>query len=165
MRRFAKSEAAPGWRRTTRRSWDEELYDHRLASVNVLQAFILNTSLPRLNLGLWGEQVPVRDGTRMQILPPSSLREIPAGSIDLVFMQDNMPEFERSVALGYLRAFKDLGIPRVLSINQEARVPVGGVAQNLVSDLFAEAGGFRRAFRMRHWMRAGYVEEVYERDG
>jgi len=55
-------------------------------------------------LGLWGEQVPVRDGTCMQILPPSSLREIPAGSIDLVFMQDNMPEFERSVALGYLRA-------------------------------------------------------------
>lgn len=135
-----------------------------LPSVNVLQAFVLNASLPRLNLGLYGERVPVRDGARMQILPPSSLREVPEGSLDLVFMQDNMPEFERSVALGYLRTFKDLGVPRVLSINQEAQAPVGGVPQNLVSDLFAEVGGFRRVLRMRHWTRVGYVEEIYLRE-
>jgi hypothetical protein len=52
----------------------------------------------------------------------------------------------------------------VLSINQEAQAPAGSVPQNLVSDLFAEAGGFRRALRMRDWVRVGYVEEVYERD-
>jgi hypothetical protein len=41
----------------------------------------------------------MRNGARMQILPPQSFAEIPAGSLDLVFVQDNIPEFERSVAL------------------------------------------------------------------
>jgi hypothetical protein len=135
-----------------------------LPSVNVLQAFMLDTSVARLDLQLYGERVLVRNGSRVQILPPPSLREIPVGSLDLVFMQDNMPEFERNVALGYLGAFKDLGVPRVLSINQEAQVPVNGIPQNLMSDLFAEIGGFQRTLRMRHWMRVGYVEEIYERE-
>ena len=136
-----------------------------LPNINVLQAFILNASLPGLDLALYGEPAPLSDRTRMQILPPSSLHEIPAGSLDLAFMQDNMPEFERGVALGYPALLKDLGVPRVLDIQQEAQAPMGGIPHNRVADLFGQIGGFRRNLRLGHWLGAGSVEEIYENDG
>lgn len=132
-----------------------------LPTVNVLQAFMLHSSLPDTPLTLYGEN-PAGRGIR--IVPPHCLETFAPGEFDIVLAQDNLPEFSREVALGYIHKCKQLRIKFFLSINQEAQAAVGGVKQNWVSELFDEVGGFRRILRMRHWLRAGYVEEVYEHE-
>jgi hypothetical protein len=130
-----------------------------LPTVNVLQAFLLYSSLPDVSMSLYGED---RVGRGVRVLPPDSLATFLEREFDVVLVQDNLPEFPRDVAIGYIQRIKELKVKSILSINQEAQAIVGGIRQNWVSELFAEVGGFNRILRMRHWLRSGYVEEVYQ---
>jgi hypothetical protein len=69
-------------------------------------------------------------------------------------------------SLAYLRHAKRNVKHAIYSINQEARAPQALFArQTTVAELVEEAGGFLRSSRFRHWLRPGYVEEVYRRSG
>ena len=48
-----------------------------------------------------------------------------------------------------------------LSINQEAQAPMGPRTQNSVPAIVSVFPGFRRLYRMKYWIREGYVEELY----
>jgi len=82
-------------------------------------------------------------------------------SIDLLFDGDSLPAVGRIAALGHLATAARLGIGHILSINQEGEPP----GQHIVSALIAESGGYRLVARHRHWLRAGYVEEHFVRNG
>ena len=61
-----------------------------------------------------------------------------------------------------MRLFREKGAGLFLSINQEAQARnTGDQVQSVVSDLVTRNGGFNRSYRFPHWMRAGYVEELY----
>jgi hypothetical protein len=46
----------------------------------------------------------------------------------------------------------------------EAHLPTSDGHQVSVPELMAETGGYLRSSRHRHWLRQGYVEELYRRD-
>src|SRR5690606_39293177 len=83
---------------------------------------------------------------------------------DLVYNQDSFPEMHPDYSIGYLRTARGVA-PALLSINQESEgVQTAEARMPLVSDLVARAGGYRRVYRFPHWLRVGYVEELYSVD-
>lgn len=80
-----------------------------------------------------------------------------AGSIDLLLNLDSLSAMRADEAIAHLAEARRLGIGHLLSINPEARLP----DQTPVSQLARLAGGYRLVSRHRHWLRAGYVEELY----
>ena len=98
----------------------------------------------------------------LALLPPEEIKNIPDDSVDLVINCDSLPEIGKETALDYLRQVGRIS-RRFLSINQETQKVHNGIAQNWVSDLVDQVGGYRRVYRFRCWMEQGYVEELYER--
>ncbi|MCH7799018.1 MAG: hypothetical protein IID28_11335, partial [Planctomycetes bacterium] len=98
----------------------------------------------------------------LALLAPDEIGAIADDSVELVINCDSLPEIGRETALHYLRQIRRIS-RRFLSINQETRKTHNGIAQNWVSELVEQAGGFQRVYRFRHWMEQGYVEELYER--
>lgn len=130
-----------------------------LPIVSVVQAYYLIRSLGAENVWLFGEApspAPAR------VLPHWALRDEPAKSFALFINQDSMPEIERNAALEYLALIKAKGQSIFLSINQEGQAPDQLLnPQSVVYQLVEASGGFERLYRFPHWMRAGYVEELY----
>lgn len=106
-------------------------------------------------------QAYVLAGSAGEVEPLSGLAAQPPGSIDILFNADTLPAMGRETAVAHLRDAARIGVRHILSIDQEADVP----DQTSVSDLLREAGGYRLAARHRHWLRAGYVEELFIRIG
>lgn len=79
------------------------------------------------------------------------------GSIDLLMNLDALPAIGIGEAVAHLAEARRLGIGHLLSINAEARLP----DQTPVAELVRLAGGYHLVARHRHWLRAGYVEEIY----
>jgi hypothetical protein len=134
-----------------------------LPLVSMLQGYFLLRALPDVPVQLCGE--PEAAGKAVRLLPTYRFATREA-QYDLLLNQDSIPEMNREYALGYLREARKRVQHAFLSINQEARalqVESTGARQTVVRDLVAEAGGFRLSSRHRHWLRAGYVEEVYRR--
>jgi len=98
----------------------------------------------------------------LNVVPPEGINDFKDNSVDIVINCDSLPEMGEETALNYIRHVHRIS-GRFLSINQEAQKVHGGVAQNWVSQLVDQVGGFRRVYRFRHWMEQGYVEELYER--
>ena len=119
-------------------------------AMSAVQAYVLKGA--GLDISLPGEP-----SKSMAILDIRDFGAMEAGSIDLLFNMDSLPAIGRGEAIAHLAEARRLGIGHLLSINQEARLP----DQNPVADLVALAGGYRLFSRHRHWMRAGYVEELY----
>lgn len=134
-----------------------------LPLVNTLQAYFLMRALPEVKLQLYGE--PDDPATRIRVLPTFCFSR-PQARFDILFNQDSLPEMNEAYALGYLKqASSNIGYA-FYSINQEARAPQsGGLFQPTVPSLVQRVGGFRRVRRYRHWLKAGYVEEVYRTAG
>lgn len=131
-----------------------------LPTMNAVQGYLLGGSSIGPSIALLGEST---DGRTVQILPPDAFRDLVPGSIDILYNQDSFPEIETQAALGYLEDSGKLNIPLFLSINQEAHLPTGSGHQYSVPELIAKVGGYRATSRHRHWLRQGYVEELYER--
>jgi hypothetical protein len=126
--------------------------------VNVLQGYFLLRTLPAGTVRLYGETVG-----DVRVAPYWALSTEPVGACDFFVNTDSLPEMGRSTAAGYLPHIHRVTRKLFLSINQEARAEVPGVGpQNCVRELVEEAGGWACRCRQRHWMRQGYVEEVFE---
>jgi len=62
----------------------------------------------------------------------------------------------------YLRWIRRVCHGSLMSINQESKPPYGeGLAHVSVPELTGEVGGYELAYRFPHWLRAGYVVELY----
>lgn len=94
---------------------------------------------------------------RVAVLHDLMFMRAEAGSIDILFNADSLPQLGLASALGHLADARRLGIGHLLSINHEVRLP----DQRPVVDLVRLVGGYILASRHRHWLRAGYVEEYY----
>ena len=130
-----------------------------LPTMNAVQGYMLAGSSIGEAVALAGEPA---DGKAIRILPPDAFAQLASGGIDIVFNQDSLPEIEPQAARKYLRDAANLRIPLFLSINQEAHLATTAGRQCSVPELVEEVGGYRLNSRHRHWLRQGYVEELFE---
>lgn len=130
-----------------------------LPTMNAVQGYMLAGSSIGETVALAGEP---SDGRSVRILPPEAFARLTPGSIDILFNQDSLPEIEPRAARAYLRDASSLSIPLFLSINQEAHLATSGDPQCSVPELVANAGRYRTNSRHRHWLRHGYVEELFD---
>ena len=128
-----------------------------LPTMNAVQAYMLLGSRIGERVALHGEDRPAT----IHILPPEAFAGLAPGSVDLLYNQDSLPEIEPDAARAYLRDAARIGVKLLLSINQEAHLPVGGGHQASVPELVNDVGGFMLRSRHRHWLRQGYVEELF----
>jgi putative sugar O-methyltransferase len=137
----------------------DEVWVFDLPIVSLVQAYYLMKSLGPDEVWLYGE---APRAVRVRLLPYWEFENAPERHFALVINQDSLPEIEVAAAREYVRLFREKGIGLFLSINQEARARnAGDHFQSVVSDVVARNGGFSRSYRFPHWMRAGYVEELY----
>jgi hypothetical protein len=114
-----------------------------------------------LGLEVRATDVPV--GRAVQAALPGSGATVPMESLpaaDTLFDSEGLTGWPRGRAVALLRHAAATGIGRIVSVDHEAVMP-GHVP---VAALVAEAGGWRRVLRHRHWLRAGFVEQVWIRD-
>lgn len=129
-----------------------------LPTMNAIQGYVLAGSKLSEKVALSGDPTcdkPVR------ILPPEGFAKLPIDSFDILYNQDSFPEIEVNTALQYLRDAMKLRIPLFLSINQEAHLTTESDLQRSVPELVAQSESYRAISRHRHWLRQGYLEEVY----
>lgn len=133
-----------------------------LPHINVLQGFYLIKALPSAKIFLYGE-VGNKENS-ISILPDSSFKKIRSKEFDITLNQDSFPEIDKKIVLGYLNQIRTNTRKFFLSINQESRntMMTGNLKQNVVSELVSEGKGYERVYRFPHWMREGYVEELYK---
>jgi putative sugar O-methyltransferase len=130
-----------------------------LPIVSILQGYYLMSSLGSGKVWLHGE--PESEAVA-RVRPHWALAEEPDKSIDLFVNQDSLPEIELAAARDYIRLIHAKGRSFFLSINQEGQaLDTFCVPQSVVYQLVEESGAFERSYRFPHWMRAGYVEELY----
>lgn len=129
-----------------------------LPLISVLQGYFLLRALPGVDVCLYGEQNP---SAAVSLLPTWCFEDA-TRQYDFLVNQDSIPEMHADYALGYMRQARRNVRQAFLSINQEARAPQSDSAkQSVVRDLAKQAGGLRPVYRFRHWLRAGYVEELF----
>jgi hypothetical protein len=127
---------------------------------NVLQGYYLLRSQFSDRVRLYGE--PAKEGdSSIDILPTTSIDELPARSFEIAINQDSFPEMGRAVAVNYLRQLPTLA-KTFLSINQESQTRISdSFSQNWTHQLCAQNPSMRLMYRAPYWMRKGYVEELY----
>jgi len=104
-----------------------------------------------------------RGAARVRVAPYWELENEPDNHYSLFVNQDSMPEIEAATVVSYLQLIRRKGRGLFLSLNQESGgLNTRNTAQSIVYELVARVGGFRRLARYPYWMRAGYVEELYE---
>jgi hypothetical protein len=131
--------------------------------VSLLQGYFLLRALPDKSVQLYGE--PESEADAVRLMPTYAFAD-PQREYDILVNQDSFPEMNPAYSIGYLQQARKNIKGAFYSINQEARaVQSGESRQTTVPDMVKEAGfDFRRSSRHRHWLRAGYVEEVYVRE-
>lgn len=127
---------------------DYRLYDR--PGMNAVQAYVLRGA------GL-DPSLPDGQAKRVGVLDIRTFGAAEPGTIDLLLNADSLPAMDRGEAVAHLAEARRMRIGHLLSINQEARLP----DQTPVAELVRLAGGYRLVARHRHWLRAGYVEELY----
>jgi hypothetical protein len=130
-----------------------------LPTMAAVQGYTLGGSEIGDRVALAGEPA---EGSSLRIHTPEAFAALPHGGIDILYNQDSLPEIEPEAARAYVRGATDLGIPIILSINQEAHLATHDGHQTSVPELIAQVGGYRSTSRHRHWLRQGYLEEIYE---
>ncbi len=140
-----------------------------LPHVNVLQGYYLLKSLPMDQVRLFGETI---ENPKVTVWPYFEKYRIIAGTIDIVFNQDSLPEINHEAALDYIAWTRQISPRWFYSINQEANTAYtqdfwqpaseSDPKQNVVGALATEARGFRRVMRAPYWLRKGYASELYQ---
>lgn len=126
--------------------------------VNALQGYFLILALPENAVRLHGETQG-----NVAIEPYWILYDQPRGSCNFAVNSDSLPEMASATASDYLRHLHRVVRQSFLSINQEAKAHYGGAEPQIcVRELVDACKLFRCISRQRHWLRQGYVEEVYE---
>jgi len=136
---------------------DYTIFD--LPLVNVFAGHFLMNTLGADAVRLYGEDS--RTAT-INVLPYWQCMAVPSGVYSLALNQDSFPEIAPSLVLEYLRQIERTTAKYLLSINQEAQASMGSRRQNSVPALMRGFEHFHRMYRMKYWIREGYVEELYE---
>jgi hypothetical protein len=99
------------------------------------------------------------------IYPYWMLKEQSPKSFGLAVNQDSLPEIAPGVVADYLNEIVRTA-HCFLSINQEGEGAScrPDILQNLVPRMVDRVPGLKRVGRFPFWMRAGYVEEIYQAD-
>ncbi|MGV0992246.1 MAG: putative sugar O-methyltransferase [Mycobacterium sp.] len=129
--------------------------------VSLLQSYFLMTSLGGDQVWIYGEEP--NPSAKVRILPWWELVNTNDNDFSLVVNVDSLAEIELGVALNYVDLIHSKGQHLFLSINQESgALNTDRTFQNIVGDLVAIRGGFKRTYRFPYWLRAGYVEELFQ---
>lgn len=141
------------------RSGIEEISVYDLPMVSLVQGYYAMRSLGPDAVLLHGE---ADRPAQVRLLPYWQVEAAPDRHFSLFINQDSLPEIEAGAAARYIDLVKAKCSGHFLSLNQEGRAPnAGGVPQSVVYDLVQRSGGYERVYRFPHWMRTGYVEELY----
>jgi len=132
---------------------------HDLPTVGIVQGYYLMRSLGSARVWLYGE--PRSETAAAEVKPYWTVADLSDKSVDAFVNVDSLPEIEPSAALDYIRLIQAKGKHFFLSINQEGQAEFSGVPQSVVYQLVERNGGFERIYRLPHWMRKTYVEELY----
>lgn len=135
---------------------DYTIFD--LPLVNIFAGHFLLGALGADKVWLNGESA----GAGVHVLPYWQCADAPSAGYRLSLNQDSFPEIDSSLVSEYLRQIERSTTEFFLSINQEAQASMGTRKQNSVPALVSGFGNFHRIYRMKYWMREGYVEELYE---
>ena len=136
---------------------DYTIFD--LPIINVFAGNFLMNALGMDAVRVYGEDALPG---RVNVLPFWACADAADKSFELSLNQDSFPEIESTLVVEYLHEIERTTTGGFLSINQEACAPMGSQPQNLVSQLVLENSSMRRAYRMKYWIREGYVEELYD---
>ena len=136
---------------------DYTIFD--LPFVNVFSGHYLLNSLGSEAVSLYGE---ASKADTVKVLPFWECMNVPSLSYSLTLNQDSMAEIDPSLVKEYLRQIERTTQNNFLSINQEAQGPMGSREQNSVPNLVRDFPAFHRHYRMKYWIREGYIEELYE---
>lgn len=129
--------------------------------VSLLQSYFLMTSLGGDQVWIYGEDP--NPSAKIRILPWWELESAKDDDFSLVVNVDSLAEIELAIASNYVNLIHAKGQNLFLSINQESAAPnTDRTFQNIVGDLVAIRGGFKRTYRFPYWLRAGYVEELFQ---
>lgn len=130
-----------------------------LPLVNVFAGHFLMNTLGAGAVRLYGEDSQTAN---VNVLPYWQCMTFPSGVYSLTLNKDSFPEIAPKLVLEYLRQIERTTTKYFLSINQEARASMGSRRQNSVPALMRSFEHFHRVYRMKYWIREGYVEELYE---
>jgi len=130
-----------------------------LPIVNVFAGNFLMNALGPDAVRLYGEDA-LPD--RVSVLPYWACVDSADKSFELSLNQDSFPEIEPELVIQYLDQIERSTTRGFLSINQEACASMGSKRQNSVPQLIRPRSSMRRAYRMKYWIREGYVEELYD---
>ena len=133
-----------------------------LPSVAAMQYFYLRRALPGIAVRFRDPSRPQTEDEGIDLLFASQLEPTTRLSADIALNCDSFPEMGDETCARY---FTDLPrwTPLLLSINQEANQRLdssSGRRQTVVGSLLPRHG-FTRLHRFRHWIRKGYVEELW----
>ena len=132
-----------------------------LPLIGLVQGYWLTRALPGARVILYGEPDD-RTEAAIRLAPPS---QFGASRYELVYNQDSFPEMHTDHSTAYLKRLREVA-PALLSINQESEgVQTASSRMPTVARLVDRVGGFRRVYRFPHWLRVGYVEELYAVEG
>ncbi|PKN89113.1 MAG: hypothetical protein CVU51_01895 [Deltaproteobacteria bacterium HGW-Deltaproteobacteria-1] len=136
---------------------DYTIYDLPIA--NVFAGHFLMNSLSPEDVVLYGEKA---GADKIKVLPYWECRNAPDKYFSVAVNQDSFPEIDEGMVRAYLEVIQRTTRNVFLSINQEGEAPIPCGGRNLnISRLMKSFPSFRRLHRSRHWVREGYVEEVY----
>ncbi|MCO5159969.1 MAG: hypothetical protein M9939_02445 [Mesorhizobium sp.] len=129
-----------------------------LPIMNVLQGYCMLKSLPQNEVRLSGET----HAAKITIGTPEALFARDPSHFGIFYNQDSFPEIGRYNMHQYLNYMRGSPQALLLSINQESEGRSGPDEKQLVVHReIAECGGFKRLSRHVHWLRAGYMEQVF----
>ncbi|MBL0059877.1 MAG: hypothetical protein IPP35_12470, partial [Elusimicrobia bacterium] len=133
-----------------------------LPLINLFAGNFLIHSLGADAVRLFGEESPT---AKVHVLPFWECMNVHDGAYSLALNQDSFPEIDPVLVLDYFRQIKRTTTMYFLSINQEGQAAMGSRSQNAVPDLLRGFPDFKRLYRMKYWIREGYVEELYKLHG
>jgi hypothetical protein len=145
-----------------------------LPLINVLQGYFLASAFGAQNVSLYGEDGGSVDATTaagavppklINVRPNHALDALGTAGVDVLVNENSMPEMPQHVVESYLAWAKQRVRGIFYSYNHEAYSPFENVPQVLVPEVLRRVGGFKRLSRNYSWVRRGYVEEIYARDG
>lgn len=98
-------------------------------------------------------------GDHLALILPADLRKVPDRSVTIVVNEDGLPEYNADVGRSYLAEARRVCRGFFLSLNHDAGHDVAGHTHTRVSELAKD--DLELICRSPHWMRKGYVEEVF----
>ena len=104
------------------------------------------------NVSLYGEPY---SGKGVQILPYWEFYNAPSKSVAVTISQDSLPEISDNLVFGFLEEITRITKSYFLSINHEVFSP------RTVHNFTKKTKNLHAIYRLKSWIREGYVEECY----